>query len=429
VSLIGILSACNSTGDADETTEAPAPRATTAQADRPGPVTATASITPRVTSSDDATATPGGAATPDPTPDAFTPLQAALAQILLRPSDFAGGWTLLRQAAVTDAASSGLCGNESFAGAIEKYAEIEAEYTSEDDTTFVVERLTEYPVQTAEQALEHIRDSADCEEFTDSSGLTVKLNQATAPDVGDEAFAVHMSFEATDDGRLQGDLVYLRVGGLVASLSYLTSGAYDSSTVAELAAIAADRMSAAGGSVRFSPTEQEILDGLLVPADVGRGWSILDAAGVSDASGWRPLCGDLPFADFDELRGRVSTLIGEGRGGGDATIQQVLSAYPGSVADDALAYERESVSCDEWTSGSVTIALTPSELNGLDADLFAVHFAFVQNGSDVEGEWVVARVGDLIANIIYTDPAGFDLDEVQDVVDIAVEKMESIDLP
>ena len=81
-------------------------------------------------------------------------------------------------------------------------------------------------------------------------------------------------------------------------------------------------MAATGGTVRFSPTDQALLDGLLAPEDIDGDWHILDSAGVSDPSDWRPLCDADPFENFDALLGRVSILIGDGQGADDATLSR-----------------------------------------------------------------------------------------------------------
>ncbi|MDP8909859.1 MAG: hypothetical protein M3N47_12270 [Chloroflexota bacterium] len=439
--LLGALAACNGNGDDDATPPAAEVTPTVAQAQpttTPGVIRTPSSgatetpivIQPATIEPSPPPATPTIGATENATPEAYTSVQAALAEVLLQRGELPGAWTRLRQVAVADAPKPGLCGAEPFSDADSKVAEVETEYQSEDNSTFVVQNLAEYPESVAEQAIEYIRESVDCEHFTDSSGLTVELSEAEAPEVGDDAFAVQASFQAADAGRLQGEFIYIRVGGLLASLSYLTAGEYDRAAILEIAEIVADKMEATGGTVRFSLVEQALISGLLEPEDLDRGWRVLDSAGVSDAEGWRPLCGADPFGNFDELSARVSVLLGEDQGDDDAaTIQQVISAYPSSVADDALEYERQSATCEQWTTGETTITLSASQLSGLDDDLFAAHFAFMQDGNKVEGEWIAVRVNDLVANIIYTDPASFDAEQAQEIVEAAIEEMELVALP
>ena len=247
--LLGAIAAC-----ADDDDDAPSPVAATAnvQQQQPSPTadalepTARSTQSPATLQSTPPLAT--ARSTVDATPNPYTPEQSALAEVLLRPGELPGGWRAAASGCRDGRPKTWVVRRASHLPArVSKVAEVETEYQSEDNRTFVVQNLTEYPESVAELALQHIRESVTCNEFTDSAGLIVEVNEADAPVVGDEAFVVYVSFQAADAGRLQGDFVYIRVGGLLSSISYLTFGDYDRSQIAQVAEVVADRMAATGG--------------------------------------------------------------------------------------------------------------------------------------------------------------------------------------
>lgn len=414
-----------SPANAPNATSTSAPDASATSASTP-PATGTSSGSPTVSSTPDAGATP----TVTSTPSSYTPEQAALVKVLLTSQDLPGVWALLSQTAPDTSDQPGLCGAEPFNDASTRIAEVETQYQSSDNTSFVVQNLVEYPEGVAGDALEAIRDSVTCEEFTDSSGLVVSVEETVAPEVGDESFAVHVSFQASDAGLLEGDFVYVRVGEMLTTISHLTFGEYDRNAVDDVVAAAVEKMESAGGSVGFTPQEQAVIATLLTESDLPSEWRALSLPGVSDPDAWRPLCGVSLFRNRDESLARVSVSFAEGTGPEDATLQQIITAYPNDVIDDAIQFEQASGTCDEWESGGSTITLSPAELPPVGDTMFVTRFSFEdRDGATVDGLWIAVRVDTLLLNLIYTDPQGLDTDFAEQLAADAVDKMEGVRVP
>lgn len=374
---------------------------------------------------------PSASPTTEPTIEptqTYTPEQTALLDVLLAPGDLPDGWQQ-RTADVPEANDSpGLCGAPPFPRASEQVAEVEAEYQSADNTSFILQNLTQFPEDVAVETMQYLRDSIDCDEFTDDSGTTFTISPADVPDLGDEAYAVNVSFPVADAGDLTGQFVYIRTGGLISIVSYLTLGELEPAQVEEIAGIATAKMVAVadddGGSIQ---EEADLLGALLSADDFPAGWQLISPAGISDPSRWSPLCGAEPFSGINDAVARVSANFFDSASEDAAAVQQVIQQFPPELVEQAMAYERESASCQEWDANGTTISLSPAELPEFGDESFSVTYTYEDAArGEVQGTWIVIRSGNLISHIIYTNPEQVDSALVEQIGQAAAEKMASL---
>ncbi|MDQ4045036.1 MAG: hypothetical protein M3173_06275, partial [Chloroflexota bacterium] len=275
-----------------------------------------------------AASTPDASPTVEPTIEptqTYTSEQTALLDVLLSPSDLPEGWQQLRADVPEPNDEPGLCGAPPFPRASERVAEVEAEYQSADNTSFILQNLTQFPEGVAVEAMQYVRDSVDCDEFTGDDGTTFALAPADVPDLGDEAYAVNVSFQAADAGEFTGQFVYVRTGGLISIVSYLTLGEFDPAQVEQIAGIVTGKMVAVadddGGSIQ---EEADLLSALLSVGDFPDGWQPISPAGISDPAGWSPLCGAEPFSGINDAIARVSANFFDSTAEDSAAVQQVI---------------------------------------------------------------------------------------------------------
>jgi hypothetical protein len=365
-----------------------------------------------------------------PTATALTPDEQAIMAVLLSPNDLPGEWNELRREVPADDEEDnpGFCGSGEFPRADEKIAQVEVEMQAGDNARFILQNLTEFEEETAVEAMAFARDSFSCSEFTDEDGTTIRVEPADAEDLGDESFAMKVTFPVSDAGELAGDIYFVRIGGLISIATVLEVGSYDPDMTAQVAEIATDKMSdAAGKTVGLEDEQEALITALITQSDLPQGWNVLSAASPTDPEGWTGLCDAPVNPDASAAVSRVSVDFYEGLSDKDATVQQVITAYPTGGGDSAMDYERDSVDCTDWTTGQTTISLTSANYASDADDTFAVEFAYEdEQAGKVSGNWIVVQVGDFVANIIYTDPEGVDPDLAQDIIDAAVDRMQTV---
>jgi hypothetical protein len=445
VLVVAIAAACGDDDDADQatTTVAPAepsaaPTEVARDSDPATPtdaatVTATATTEQAPTESavggsptvetSESTSTPGS-----PTAQALTEAEQALMAVLLSPADLPNEWNELRRTVPEDSDDPGFCDSGEFPRADEQLAQVEVELQSSDNAAFVLQNLTEFEEQVAVEAMQFARDSFSCSEFTDDEGTVFAIEPADDPGLGDESLAIKVGFQVADAGELQGNFVFMRVGGLVSILTVLELDNYDPERTEQFAGIAADKMvRAAGTTVGLDPADETLIEGLITQSDLPQGWNVLSTASPTDPEGWTGLCGATVNPGSAEATARVSVDFYEGLGNTDATVQQVITAYPADLSDAAMQWEIDSVNCTEWTAGSTTIALEPTEYSSDAGELFAVTFTYQdERAGDVTGNWIVIQVADFVSNLIYTDPEGIDAALAQELIDAAVRRMQQL---
>ncbi len=388
--------------------------------------TAVGPTTPTTTANDSATATVDSIASPGT--GAFTDAEAALIDLLLSAGDLDGDWNQLRVEAPALSESPGICNAPRFPRADERIAEVEVEYQSADGARFVLQDITQFPEEVAVEAMEYVRESATCPEWTDDTGTVFKLSPAEAPQLGDDSHAIHIAFEVADAGTLEGDFVFSRVDGYVTIVTTLALGEYDpmfSNNVAQLAVRKIDTLVGTGKNV--TDEESTLIGGLLSLDDFSEDWDQINEAHRSEPESWQGLCNSDPFPDSEDAIARVGVEFFEGFESDSATMMQLLIAYPTGLVETAFEYEQDAASCDSFSSGQTKITLTPdTNVQSLGDESFAVGFAFDNDGNTVEGYWIVIRVADMMSTLIYTDPTDLSVAEVERIATDAVDRMESI---
>jgi len=365
--------------------------------------------------------------TGSPTASALTEDEQALIDVLLSPSDLPNEWIEQSRSVPEDSDDLGFCNSGDFPRKDEQIAQVEVEMQSSDSASSLLQNLTEFEEDVAIEAMTFVRDAYSCTEFTDDDGTVISVAPADIDELGDETFGVTVSFQFADESDIQTDFIFVRVAGLISIVTVLELNNYDPARTFQVAEIAVDKMRTALGQTIGLESEQEALIGALISQnDLPQGWNVLSPAAPTDPEGWTGLCDASVNPDASNSVARVSVDFYEGPADTDATVQQVITAYPSGGGEAAMAYERDSVDCTEWTTGDVTIGLSPADYAANADSIFAVTYAFDDpDAGSVAGNWIALQVGDLVANIIYTDPEGVDPELVQNVIDTAVERMKA----
>ncbi|MGH9176289.1 MAG: hypothetical protein ACRD1H_18115, partial [Vicinamibacterales bacterium] len=319
----------------------------------------------------------------------------------------------------------GICGAERFPQADERIAEVEVEHQSADHARFILQSLTLFPEEIAVAAMEYIRETTTCDEWTDESGTVFTLGPADAPDVGDESYALRVAFQVADAGVLEGEFVFVRVGGYVTIVTTLGFDDYDPEQSAAVATLAASKLRA-GTSTGSAITDEEeaLIELLLTLSDVPDDWDQLQSAHRSDPESWTGLCDSNLFPAAAEAAARVAVELYEGFEADSASLQQLLVNYPSDVAEQAYEYEIEAASCAEFTRGDTDVLLElDAEFPTLGDDSFAVRFTLAGDDVDAEGYWIVIRAGGALTTLIYTDPSDLDVEEVEVIARAAAERL------
>jgi hypothetical protein len=409
--LVLALAACGN-GDDDD------PTATTASTDA---TATTAPTEPAATS----TTAPDTSASPE-TGD-FTDEEAALLDLLLSAGDLPGSWNQLRVEAPELSTTPGICDAPPFPRANERIAEVEVEYQSTDGARFVLQDLTQFPEDVAVEAMEYIRATATCSEWTDESGTVFEISPADVPAIGDESHAIHVAFQVADAGRLEGDFVFVRLDGYVAIVTTLELGNYDPAFSAQIAQLAAGKIGTlAGTGSNVTDEEAALIDGLLSIDDFGPDWDQPQPPRRSDPAFWTGLCDAELFPGTDDAIARVATDFYEGFASTSASLQQLLISYPTGQAEAAFDYEQEAATCESFTRSDAEITVEPApEFPALGDESFAVRFSFTATEQEAGGYWIVIRRADLLTTLIYTDPDALDIAEAAAIATAAADRMDA----
>ncbi|HEX5164732.1 MAG TPA: hypothetical protein VFV93_04995 [Thermomicrobiales bacterium] len=419
------LVACGGDDD-DDPTATSAPANTTSATATPAAATATAGSSPTATqpAGDAATASPSGS----PAAGEFTDDEAALIDMLLPADALPGDWNQQSLEAPELDQSPGVCDSPPFPRAVERIAEVEVQYQSADGASFVLEDITRFPEDVAVEAMAYVRDTATCTEWTDDTGTVFRLSPADAPDLGDEAFSLHVAFDVADAGTLEGNFVFVRLEGYVAIVTTLKLGEYDQEFANQIAEAATKRIDALIGTGKnVTDAEEALMGGLLTLDDLDEDWDQVQPAHRSEPESWTGLCGADLFPQTAEATARVAIEFYEGFEPDSATLMQLLVAYPDGISEAAYDFEVEAASCGTFTGGDTDVTLeTDSAFPALGDESVAVRFSFTNDGNEVEGYWIVARAGSALTTLIYTDPDQLDTATVQAIATTAVEHIQAI---
>jgi hypothetical protein len=244
--LMVTLSACR--GDDDDVAGHTA-AATTAVSPTPAPsatLSPAADIpTPTVAPTEEPTKAPTAAGTPQDSvdPDA----QSHLEQIALAIDDFPTGWTELDMSDDDeDADETGSCGNPVFANRDRKLGEVEVGFQQSDFGPFVFQNLVEFPEEDALSAMEYVRETTTCGEWTDTDADGNEQVYRIAPleiaAFGDDSYAVAVSVDIEGVGTLVNNSVFVRVGTTVSVIIHSEIGEPDPAQTEEYVRMAVEKM-------------------------------------------------------------------------------------------------------------------------------------------------------------------------------------------
>ncbi|MGH9176836.1 MAG: hypothetical protein ACRD1H_20880, partial [Vicinamibacterales bacterium] len=258
-----------------ETPTAPATETvTTGGSDAASPTAGVSpTATPRATAPSRPVASPTSqpvAATETPTGSSVTEDEATLLTALILPEDLDGDWVQDTFGPMEPDTDDGdeLCGQPPFPDRDQRLAGVEAEYSRDTaDPAFVLHNIVAFPEETAVAALEYAREISSCGEWTDDEGQTYTITPLAEPDLGDEAYAAVMTFEVQGTP-FYGEYTFIRAGGLIATIAFITIEGSEVSDLQGLPALAAARLDEiAGGSEPVDP-QQALLELVLLPEEI-----------------------------------------------------------------------------------------------------------------------------------------------------------------
>lgn len=283
--LLGVmLTACG--GSDDPTATVVPPTATTAPVDdasdeeptAPGEPSSTVETTP--TSESAETATNGPVTTPTPRPT-FTPrpeptptsnalptedagegeevpdgedvddggetdVDSILLDMLITEGDLPDEWVLYQARPAPNSVSDvTFCNAEPFDGQGERLGSVEAEF-DQDPTNgpFLLQGLAAYPEAMAIEAFNHTRQvTSECSDWVDEDGTEYVVQVVDVPAMGDESLGIHMTFDVPE-GSAMADFTFVRVGGLLVVMAWLTLDEVDTAQFNEITRTAIDRVEA-----------------------------------------------------------------------------------------------------------------------------------------------------------------------------------------
>jgi hypothetical protein len=380
VLLVLALAACGSGDDEDDptptaTTEATAaatattaptggeaaasPTAEPTEAEEPASPTAagTAPSRPIVTATpteDPATATPSEGS-------GFSELETAMLATLLQPEDLTGDWTQetfgLMEEDTDD--SDELCGQPPFPDRHLKLAGVETEYERAGEVpAFVLQNLVIFPTETAVEAVAYAREMSTCGEWTDADGQTFFVSPIDGETYGDESHTFSMEYEFNGTP-IYGEYTFIRVGGAIATVAFITVEGSDVTEYRALVGVAADRLVDSGLGEESAASELDSL--VLVAEDM----TLIDDVNVwADGNEIDPTDEErfsvCEAASFPDALGSVDEAGHEldgNDGNGPYAMHSVVQMLEGD-GTVAMDWIRTELSCASWSDEDANYELT-----------------------------------------------------------------------
>ena len=351
--------------------------------------------------------------------DLVTPKEEALLAILLEQADLPEGWTVESAEGVDDnlAADNQICGAASFPRQDQKIAEVEGEYSfdSVDAPLFLLQNLVQFPEDIALDAMDWAREASSCTEWTDDEGSTIQMTPLESPALGDDSHAVRFSFGAGDGTIVEGDWVFIRVGGMISTIAYLGQQGSDLAPFYDIMVTATAKMKAGSGDAGARPdidpeVQAILLDMLLTQDEVPGEWTLTSSGPGEEDDRETAFCNVPDFPAKDTRYGDAEAVFEIDPSNGPFVTQQI-SAFPEDVVLDAMAYVRETLSCSEWTDEETGFVFTvnPAYDPEIGEESVAVSFTLeVPGGVTGAGEAFFVRVGNYVMTVtaISLEPMG-----------------------
>lgn len=176
--------------------------------------------------------------------------------------------------------------------------------------------------------------------------------------------------------------------------------------------------------------EAELFEIVLAEEGLPEGWTGTGVSAANDTEADPGFCNAEPFPGISERLASIDAEFEQSPEAGPFLIQN-LAAYPEDLAIEAMEYAREITSdCTEWTDDE-GIAYTLEPQDGYPQfgdESFVLRITFEVPGvGEVPGEFVFARVGGLLTLLGYVDILEIDPAQVEDLANLAVEKMQDAD--
>lgn len=176
-----------------------------------------------------------------------------------------------------------------------------------------------------------------------------------------------------------------------------------------------------------NPVESALLAMLPSADGLPAGWSLVSSGPVRGRQAGMLLCGVDPFPGASQKLAQVEAEYQRDDARATASIIQGIVAFPEPTAIAAMAWARETITCQQWTDADGTsIVLGHFEDAGLgDESLTTTLEVAMGGGPRVAGRWYVVRKGGLIATIAYLGGDALVPGAADGVVDAAIQLLDS----
>jgi hypothetical protein len=277
-------------------------------------------------------------------------LDAQLMDLLLQPEDFTAEWSQDTFGLMEPDTDEGdeICGEPPFPDRDLKLAGVEAQYSLDgDQPAFFLHNIVAFPEQTAVDALNYAREISGCGEWTDDDGQVYTILPLDGPDRGDDSFMASMTFE-TNGTPLYGEYTFVRVGGAIATIAFITVDGADLSGHQALVDVAVSRLEDA-----TIDAGQSGIAGMLLTAD--------DLALVDEVNVWQvgdeidnteeerfSVCDAGSFPDALGSADEAGHEMSANDDSGPYAMHSVVQMLDGD-GTTAMDWIRSELSCSSWT--------------------------------------------------------------------------------
>jgi|GEM_PF-6737814 len=175
----------------------------------------------------------------------------------------------------------------------------------------------------------------------------------------------------------------------------------------------------------FTDEEAALIDLLLSEGDLPGRWSQLrvEAPELSTTSG---ICDTPPFPRASE---RVAEIEVEYQSSDGARfVLQDITLFPEEVAVEAIAYIRETATCEEWTDESGTVfEISPADAPEIGDESHAIHVAFdVADAGRLEGNFIFVRLNGYVTIVTTLALGEYDPAFSAQIAQLAASKIDTL---
>jgi hypothetical protein len=367
---------------------------------------------------------------------AVSQLEQHLIDALLLPDDIGAGWSDDGTEIQTDKFSEDantLCGADAFPRRREKLAQVERQLSNDGIEMILLHNVTAFEESVAIEAMDYARDVSGCSEWTEDDTTYTLAPMLNEPHLGDDSFGLRLSFDAGTGEIVEGDWIFVRVGGLIAIVSYFGRQGSDFAPMTSVVEAAGSKLALA--AVVAGLVGEDTSDGadgaltatfdalLLTAADLPGDWSEVDRGIPTDDDRY----GVCEAPAFPEVLGALTEVQVDFALDADdgPFLWHSLAVMPSGEGDAAMDFIRQNGSCSGWTEDSLRFQVTEIDAPTLGNESFAV-IVSTQRADEgpVQVEFLFTRVGDVISVILVAARGELDPVTAEESQSIAVEKLE-----